>query len=51
MAYTRGSEYPAHGPIGQVFEHSVGRFYMMGTKLYKTLGMSLPLSGVLLKYL
>ena len=32
--YTRGSEHPGRGPIGGVPEHSVGRFYMMGTKLW-----------------
>ena len=35
-AYTRGSEHPARGPIGKVSEHSVGRFYRMGTKVGKT---------------
>ena len=33
-AYTRGSEHPAHGPIGQVSEPiSVGLFYNIGKKL------------------
>ena len=32
-ACTRGSEHPAHGPIGQVWADNVGRFYRMGTKL------------------
>ena len=35
-AYTRGSEHPAYGPIGQVWGDNVGHFYMMGTKLLKT---------------
>ena len=33
-AYNRGSEHPAHGPIGREWGDNAGRFYWVDTELH-----------------